>query len=543
MRKIDRLRKETYNEAIEMLDKYGKCAIIRPTGFGKTGILTKVMKSGKYNNILYLSPFKNKAALDIIGPFYYGKKYNKNIDYIPNVTFMSYMKISRLKNLKDDEIEELGFNKYDLIICDECHKLGGAETMNGLLKLQKEFNIPILGATATPERMDMIDEIAIFFDDHIISRYTLHDAFQDGILRKPYYSYCICDPQNEKELEKLISEAEYTIGLMTNSALKEKSEKSFKVLKSKYIELVKLKNMENVISEVVDESGVDKEYQCYIIFFSKIENIKKNEKVVKGWFKKAFPNHKVNTIMVSSENKETKNNRKKIVHINTKKNQIDLILCCNMVNMGVHLDILTGIIMYRCTISSIIFNQQLGRILTSGDNIPRLVIDVVNNIHRLSEYGTFQYSGKETKNLTEEEKKELIELTKKTGDKDKNGKPEEMTEEEMERFIELLRQKNNTSDNDNESDYRDQNVIYYDDLKMIHEPATYEEIIAKTVAEIIAMRCRLAWNRWVEKGGDPSVMTKEYILAQVPPEYVPLAPFCKLKNVTVNKVLETMGVV
>ena len=57
------------------------------------------------------------------------------------------------------------------------------------------------------------------------------------------------------------------------------------------------------------------------------------------------------------------------------------------------------------------------------------------------------------------------------------------------------------------------------------------------------MRCRLAWNRWVEKGGDPSVMTKEYILSQVPPEHVPLPPFCKLKNVTVNKVLETMGVV
>ena len=542
MRKIDRLRKETYDEAMEILDKYGKCAIIRPTGFGKTGILTKVIKSGKYNNILYLSPFENKAALNIIGPFYYGKKYNKSIKSIPNVTFMSYMKISRLKALKEDEIEKLGFNKYDLIICDECHRLGGTETMDGLLKLQKEFNIPMLGATATPERMDMIDEIAIFFDDHITSRYTLHDAFQDGILRKPYYSYCICDPQNEEILDRLISEAEYKIGLVTDSALKEKSEASFKVLKSKYIELVKLKNMENVISEVVDYSGVDKDYQCYIVFFSRIENIKANEKVVKGWFEKAFPDHKVNTIIVSSENEETKNNRKKLAHIKAKKNQIDLILSCDMVNMGVHLEIFTGIVMYRCTNSSTVFNQQFGRILTSGDNIPRLVIDVVNNIHRLSGYGTFQYSNKETKNLTEEEQKELVELTKKSGDKDKNGKPEPMTEAEMERFIDLLRQKN-ASDDDMEDDYKDQNTIHYDDLIMVHEIATYEELIAKTVAELIAMRCRLAWNRWVEKGGDPSVMTKEYILGQVPPEHVPLPPFCKLKNVTVNRVLKEMGVV
>ena len=541
MKKIDRLRKETYNEAMEILEKYGKCAIIRPTGFGKTGILTKVIKSGKYNNILYLSPFNNKAALDIVGPFYYGKRYNDKIESIPNVTFMSYMKIAKFKDLKDDKIEELGFNSYDLIICDECHKLGATETMGGLLKLQKEFNIPILGATATPERMDMIDEIAVFFDDHVTSRYTLHDAFQDGILRKPYYSYCICDPQNEEKLEKLISEAQYTLGLMTNSALKEKSEESFKVLKSRYIELVKLKNMENVISEVVENSGVDKDYQCYIVFFSSIENIKTNEEAVKGWFEKAFPNHNIDTIMVSSENDETKSNRDKLINIKPRKNQIDLILSCEMVNMGVHIDILTGIIMYRCTVSSIVFNQQFGRILTSGDNIPRLVIDVVNNIHRLSGYGTFQYISKETKTLTNEERKELIELTKKTGDKDKNGKPETMTDDEMERFIELLRQKNISDDN--EFDHREQNIMYYDDLIMMHEIATYDEIIAKTVAEITAMRCRLAWNRWVEKGGDPSVMTKEYILAQVPPEHVPLPPFCKLKNVTVNKVLEEMGVV
>jgi superfamily II DNA or RNA helicase len=414
--------------------------------------------------------------------------------------------------------------------------------MNGLLKLQKKYNIPILGATATPERMDMIDEIALFFDDHVTSRYTLHDAFQDGILRKPYYNYCIVDPQNQELLEGLISKAEYTMGLITNSALKEKSEESFKILNSKYIELVKLRNMENVISEIVDVSGVDKNYQCYIVYFSKIENIKSNEKVVKNWFKKAFPDHKVNTIIISSENEETKGNANELVNLKAKDNHIDLILSCNMINMGVHLEILTGIVMYRCTNSSIVFNQQLGRVLSSGDNVPRLVIDVVNNIHRVSKYGMFQYTKNESKNLTEEEKKELIELTKKTADKDENGNPEEMTEAELERFIELSRLKNK-SDEETESDYSDQNTIYSDDLNMIHEMATYEELIAKTVAEIIAMRCRLAWNRWVEKGGDPSIMTKEYILGQVPPEHVPLPPFCKLKNVTVNKVLETMGVV
>ena len=45
--------------------------------------------------------------------------------------------------------------------------------------------------------------------------------------------------------------------------------------------------------------------------------------------------------------------------------------------------------------------------------------------------------------------------------------------------------------------------------------ATYKELIAKTVAEPISMRCRQAWARWLEKGGDDSIMTKEYILGQI----------------------------
>ena len=39
-----------------MLDEYGKCAVIRPTGFGKTGILTRLLKSGKFKNIIFLYP-------------------------------------------------------------------------------------------------------------------------------------------------------------------------------------------------------------------------------------------------------------------------------------------------------------------------------------------------------------------------------------------------------------------------------------------------------------------------------------------------------
>ena len=56
MGKIDELRDSTYNEANKLLREYHKCIIIRPTGFGKTGILVRLMKD--YKNISYLYPSK-----------------------------------------------------------------------------------------------------------------------------------------------------------------------------------------------------------------------------------------------------------------------------------------------------------------------------------------------------------------------------------------------------------------------------------------------------------------------------------------------------
>ena len=183
MKKIDRLRNETYEEAMALLEKYHKCAIIRPTGFGKTGILTKVIRSGKFKKILYLYP--TEVIKNTVLGFYYKNRKNRP-GTIDNVIFMTYMKLTNLSELDMKMLKGI-----DLIICDECHRLGAAETMEGMRDLiEANPKARLLGATATPERMDMIDEIAMFFDDRVTSRYTLHNAFVDGIIKRPYYCFC-----------------------------------------------------------------------------------------------------------------------------------------------------------------------------------------------------------------------------------------------------------------------------------------------------------------------------------------------------------------
>jgi len=529
MTKVERLREKTYKEAVSLLQQYGKCAIIRPTGFGKTGILTRFIRSRKYSKILYLYPAD--VIKNTVLNFYYKDPEDKK-DYIPNVIFMTYAKLTQL-NEKDEELLE----GTDLIICDECHRLGAPETMEGIYQLFSLLpNAHILGATATPERMDMIDEIAMFFDDHMTSKYTLHDAFQDEIIKRPYYCFCAYGESDPKVLARIKRDSRIELEKITDENDRRYASE---LLKSRFIEIAKLQKMDYVISETLKEVNADTVYQKYIVFFKSFDHMKKNAKKVRSWFKKAFPNHTINEVTITSETYEYHNNVGILDSLVYQENSIDLIYTCDMLNMGYHVDNLTGILMYRGTYSSTVYMQQLGRALSTGDSVPKIVFDIVDNIHRKSVYSTLENNNFST-TLTESELEEYTELIKRTGDKDENGNPVHLTKEETKRFIELSRKFKKVRD---KNDCKVNDDLYKSDLIVTKYAATYKELIAKTVAEPISMRCRQAWARWLEKGGDDSIMTKEYILGQIPPEHVPLPPFCKLKNVTVNAVLEEMGIV
>jgi len=529
MKLIEKLRLKAYTEAMAKLAKAPhKCVIIRPTGFGKTGILTKIIKSGVYKHILYLYP--TEVIKNTVLDFYHGR--NSTEVTIPGVTFMTYM---ALTNLSDTTLESL--KATDLIICDECHRLGATETMRGMKAIQAACpNAHLVGATATPERMDMIDEIAIFFDDICISKYTLHDAFQDGVLQVPYYTFCA---YGQTDVD-ILADLDKDDMLRTAELDPDEREYAKELIKGRLIEVAELARMDYTIKQVLRETNTDTTYQKYIVFFGNFARMRESKAAVRSWFESAFPRHTITELIISSENSEYENNVNKLPTMTYKKNHIDLIYACEMLNMGYHVSDLTGIMMYRTTYSNIIYSQQFGRVLSSGDSLPKLVFDVVDNLHRKSIYTML--GDKCHANMTEDEIAEYQALVRRTRDKDEYGNPIPLTEEETARFLELG--KLFKSYNDEKIGKTGANTIYQEDLQLITTAytATHREIIAKTVAELISIKCRLAWARWIEKGGDTSVMTREYILGQKAPQAVPLPPFCRLKNVSVNAVLNEMGI-
>ena len=61
-----------------------------------------------------------------------------------------------------------------------------------------------------------------------------------------------------------------------------------------------------------------------------------------------------------------------------------------MLNEGVHVEGISGVILFRPTISPIIYKQQIGRALTAGDNTTPLILDVVNNFEGLTSISGLQ---------------------------------------------------------------------------------------------------------------------------------------------------------
>ena len=69
---------------------------------------------------------------------------------------------------------------------------------------------------------------------------------------------------------------------------------------------------------------------------------------------------------------------------------LKLLFCIDMLNEGIHVDGVSGVILLRPTISPIIYKQQIGRALAAGAKKDAVIIDVVLNIKNLYSIGTIQ---------------------------------------------------------------------------------------------------------------------------------------------------------
>lgn len=508
-------QKKTLDDCVRLLDKYGKCFLIRPTGFGKTWLLTELIKG--FKKVLYLYP--SQVVKDTVVDRYFDLPdadpdepldpetidTYKALGKIEGCEMMTYAKLAR------QETDAFDGADYELVICDEAHRMGGPKTKAAADRLFAELpaGTRFIGATATPTRMDNFDVSSHFFMDRLCYPYTLHDAVQAGMIQKPNYCYATYD--FKRDLEDAAQEAGEDL----------RDPHVQETITAKMIELGKLYNMPKIVKDVCDKYAAQTEYMKFIVFFASKKHMAEKLPEVEAWFHEAYPDHETRTLKITSLNVEEKANVDKLSLLQAVPGRIDLIACIDMLNMGYHVSDQTGIIMYRGTESGIVFTQQLGRALSAGSGNSAIVFDIVDNLHRKAVYELYVKSPagpSARKRRSVEPKLDNYYIDEGTGlvmARDPDGNPVPTQYKYDGKHVRDKRGNiapfrvdksgNVKNTSDAMSPDKDVNRIGPECLNATGHEATYREILAKAMAEPLAHRCKYAiqihFKSWCIKHG------------------------------------------
>lgn len=351
---------KAYHAAVRMMEQYGKAAIVHPTGTGKSYIAFKLIEDNPEKVVIWLSPSEYifKTQLESL-------KRNDPDFPLANVHFYTYAK---LMCCTEGQLAEIAGLQPSYIILDEFHRAGAecwGESTVALLKLCPEAKL--LGLTATNVRYldnnrDMAEEL---FDGCVASDMTLGEAIVRGILPTPNYVTTVY--QYQKDLARYQTRVDN--------------------LRSAGIQDVNQKYLDALRRALEQADGLDKVFEHhitnksgkYIVFCANKEHMDEMISHVPEWFAKV--NAEVAVYEAYSDDPGTD---KAFADFKTdESDKLKLLFCIDMLNEGVHVEGISGVILFRPTISPIIYKQQIGRALTAGDTAAPLILDVVNNFEGL----------------------------------------------------------------------------------------------------------------------------------------------------------------
>lgn len=353
-----------YDSVVQMLNQTGKAAVIHPTGSGKSFIAFKICEQNPDKTVCWLSPSEYifQTQLENL-------KADTN-GWIPdNICYYTYAK---LMSLSEQEILDI---QPEVIILDEFHRCGAEMWGKGVKKLLAFYaDTPLVGFSATPiryldNRRNMADEL---FDGNVASEMTLGEAIVRGILNSPKYVLSIYSYQAEYfKLKSRINRA--------------KTEATKRIAES-YLEDLRrsLEKADGI--DTVFEKHITERNGKYIVFCSNRNHLKEMQNKVFEWFGKIDTQPHVYSIYTEGPvTSKTLSSFK-----NDCSDHLKLLFAIDMLNEGIHVDDVNGVILLRPTVSPIVYKQQIGRALSACKKNTPVIFDVVNNIDSLYSVSSIQ---------------------------------------------------------------------------------------------------------------------------------------------------------
>ena len=351
---------KAYDSLLETLETERRACIIHPTGTGKSFIGFKYCEDHPEQSVLWLSPseyiFKTQCeSLAATGAQMPG-----------NITFMTYAKLSMLAP------EELNSLHPDVVVLDEMHR-AAAPTWEKPVQSLLSRNPIVIGLTATHIRyLDGQKDTAAAFNMCTASEITLGEAVVRGILNPPRYVLSIFSYQ--KDLEKY----QRRIKNARNKAVKQAAEEYFEKLRRA------LENAEG-LDKVFEKHLTDRTGK-YLVFCSNIEHMDEMIAKVPEWFSLIDPQPHVYRAYADDPSTSKAFSAFKT----DESDHLKLLFCIDMLNEGIHVDDISGVILLRPTISPIVFKQQIGRAMAAGAKQNAVILDIVLNIENLYSISSIQ---------------------------------------------------------------------------------------------------------------------------------------------------------
>ena len=249
-----------------------------------------------------------------------------------NVQFFTY---ARLMNMTEEEISDI---LPDYIVLDEFHRCGAEQWGLGVQRLLQFFpEAPVLGLSATAIRYldnqrNMAEEL---FDGNIASEMTLGDAIVRGILDPPTYVLSVFAYQKDYDRIKA------RVRRQKNKAVRDKAERYLEALRRA---LDKADGL-----DVIFDKHMKERHGKYIVFCSNLEHMREMMERVDEWFRKVDPAPHV--YCAYSDDPATSK-----AFADFKEDTSDhlkLLFAIDMLNEGIHVDDVNGVILFRPTVSPI----------------------------------------------------------------------------------------------------------------------------------------------------------------------------------------------
>lgn len=333
-----------------------KIAVPRATGSGKTYLMGALAE--KYND-------NKKLVLEPTRPLLDGVKEKFEEFGIANTDFMTYQKLIRLNE------EDIAAMDYKLIFLDECHH-GTApvwgQKINYLMETHSDSII--FGTSATTVRNDGVNVVESIFEGNAVCELSLSTAIARKVLPCPHYITAIY--RLDDEFEKL----KKRIAASTNTK-EEKLEfyEKMKIMKSHF---EKSYGIPTILNKYIKAKN-----GRYLVFCKNRKHLDTMRDVVIDWFRTAGIKD-IHNYAVYSDYPDKEKDYKDFCEDNS--DSCKVLFSINMLNEGLHIKNISGVLMLRTTQSNLIYLQQLGR-LVDADNIDKylLVFDFVNNFSSVND--------------------------------------------------------------------------------------------------------------------------------------------------------------